>query len=199
LSNHPSLKASVDILPELPLVLDADFEDPEELSKLKDGTNLDEFDNEDLLQQNELEFDQESTTSEEEEDDEPSDARKTRKNTVFREQEKELSEFYQLVCSECNSKWTSFATLSCHCKQTHNCQLSLWKIFQQTKPPDSPPKPTPWIPQIQVISIVYCFLIRLFSILSLKVQYLWQRLPLQVYAPLSHVYPRAGERQTVQV
>lgn len=119
LSNHHGLKASVDILPELPLVLDADFEDPEELSKLKDGTNLDDFDNEDLLQQNDLEFDQESTTSEEE-DEEPSDARKIRKNTVFREQEKELSEFYQLLCSECNTKWTSFSTLSSHCKQTHN-------------------------------------------------------------------------------
>jgi hypothetical protein len=121
LSNHHSLKSSEDILPELPLVLDADFEDPEELSKLKDGTNLDEFDNEDLLQQNDLEFDQESTTSEEE-DEEPSDARKTRKNTVFKEQEKELSEFYQLLCSECNAKWTSFSTLSSHCKQTHNCR-----------------------------------------------------------------------------
>lgn len=120
LSNHPSLKAAVDILPELPLVLEEDFDDPEELSKLNDDTNL-EFDNEDLLEQNDLDLDQESTTSEED-DDEPTDARKTRKNTVFREQEKELSEFYQLICSECNAKWTSFSTLSSHCKQNHNCR-----------------------------------------------------------------------------
>jgi len=119
---NPHLKSPDNIHQELPLEFEADFDVIDGLTKFKEGTNRDSEETEDL-DQADLEEDQVSTTSEEEEDDEaPDEPRKPRNKSGLREQEKELSEFYQLVCPECKTKWTSFSALSSHCKKVHECR-----------------------------------------------------------------------------
>jgi hypothetical protein len=70
-----------------------------------------------------------STTSEEEEEEEEEEdnngnppQRRTRARSEREEQEKDLSEFYQLLCSECGLKCNTFISLSSHCKAAHDCR-----------------------------------------------------------------------------
>jgi hypothetical protein len=70
-----------------------------------------------------MEDDAPSTTSEEEDEDPGNPPpRRTRARSEREEQEKDLSEFFQLLCSECGIKCNTFISLSSHCKASHDCR-----------------------------------------------------------------------------
>ncbi|XP_059480744.1 zinc finger protein 660-like [Neocloeon triangulifer] len=114
--------SSLGLLSDLPIDLSSDdFDEPDGLIKIKEEAK-DSEPEEDLEQD-----DQVSTTSEEEEEDsDVTDSPSTRIRSDIKEQEKELSEFYKLTCSECEYKCTTFASLSSHCKKTHDCRPTIF-------------------------------------------------------------------------
>ncbi|XP_065346164.1 zinc finger protein 660-like isoform X1 [Cloeon dipterum] len=70
----------------------------------------------------ECDDDQANTTSE----DEDADGTSTSKRPEFKEQERDLAEFFKIVCHECGTKFHSLSLLTTHCKKAHD---SIPKIY----------------------------------------------------------------------
>lgn len=100
---------------------EGDEEDKERGEGLAKGLEVEDEEGEEDLAG---EMDDAPSTTSEEEEDEPGmpPPRRTRARSEREEQEKDLSEFYQLICSECGLKCPTFISLSSHCKSSHDCR-----------------------------------------------------------------------------